>query len=453
MRSCHMMLSLAAIFAVGCDRSSDKPAGDAKNKATPQESKSAGGHDHGTGGHSHKAPAGTFVASAGDYHLYLEPMAVGCLTLRVLDGDERPLPIKADKVEATAKIGSEFKSFAIPAQNPDKDGKSDRFFLHTDWIKPGVNFDLRAKVPLGGQVRDVVFENVTPGGGASGDAHSGHDHAMHDMDPVKAMKAGAAYEATLTGDDALRTGVQSAIMFQITEKATGKPASPLDVSHERIVHVLIVSADTESFFHIHPEDFGTVGEDAKSQSRFVVKPTFAKAGRHQMLLDFTHKGTMVFKAVTLTVAGEPAQKAAPQPDFATEKHFGAYRVGLTITGGALTAGKEGELVFNIKTADGKPVTDLGLYLGAEMHLAAWREDLTNFVHQHPYVPGGHHHHGQDAVQTYKGPTVPIRHTFAEPGNYHLFGQFLHAGKVQTADFWVKVAGGHDHRDGGKDHKH
>jgi hypothetical protein len=420
-----------AVLIAGCGREPAAPVAVAP-KSSPSASPS-GGHDAAPG-HAHKAPAGTFVASAGDFHFYLEPMASGCLTLRVLDADEKPLPIEADRLEVVAKVGDGFKTFALPAQSADAAGRADRFYLHTDWIRAGVRFDLRAKVPVAGRTWDAVFENVTPGGSGG--------HAGHDMDPVKAAKAGGNYDVVLSGTEGLVAGREATIGFQILDRRTGRPAAPLDTVHERIVHVLLVSADLETFRHVHPEDFGTVTETDRLAARFSIRATFPAAGSYQMLFDFTHSGEMAFKPVTVTVApqpGAPMQKAAPQPDFAAERRAGDYVVTLR-TDGTVTAGKEAELVFDIRTVDGRPVTDLGMYLGAEMHLAGWRSDLSGFLHQHPYVPGGHHHHGEGHAhpQTYRGPTIPVRHTFAEPGDYRLFAQFLHNGAVRTADFWVRV---------------
>jgi hypothetical protein len=123
------------------------------------------------------------------------------------------------------------------------------------------------------------------------------------------------------------------------------------------------------------------------------------------------------------------------------------------------AGYDTELVCYL-TRNGTPVTDLHLYLGTEVHMAAWRLDGEHFGHQHTYTPEmaammammRDHTSAPDhmarmmvqlmrgpAKQVYSGPDLPVHHVFPAPGVYTLFFESAPAGKPLVADFMVEVA--------------
>ena len=87
-------------------------------------------------------------------------------------------------------------------------------------------------------------------------------------------------------------------------------------------------------------------------------------------------------------------------------------------------------------------------LGAPAHVVILDEAAATFAHTHGEAVGGtvaaghgdSHAGGHgDAGATY-GPEIAFHHTFAAPGLYKVWGQFLdHHGQVITADFVVRVA--------------
>jgi hypothetical protein len=99
-----------------------------------------------------------------------------------------------------------------------------------------------------------------------------------------------------------------------------------------------------------------------------------------------------------------------------------------------------EQTVNITVAkDGSGVTDLRPYLGAAMHLAIIKSDLTSVMHTHGEVHGvslaqGHHH---AAPPQRFGPTVEAHLNLTAPGEYIIFAEFRHT-NLSVARFYVSA---------------
>jgi hypothetical protein len=117
---------------------------------------------------------------------------------------------------------------------------------------------------------------------------------------------------------------------------------------------------------------------------------------------------------------------------------------------AIKAGVPVSLVYRF-TEDGAPVTDLRPYLGAPLHLAVVKEDLSQFQHEHGTVPGEEHAGGTDhgsghdgyVSHEYEGPSafgpeLTATLSFSEPGTYYLFGQAAHGDRLLITRFPVEV---------------
>ena len=122
---------------------------------------------------------------------------------------------------------------------------------------------------------------------------------------------------------------------------------------------------------------------------------------------------------------------------------------MSLRGGeAPRVGEEARFTFRIdnpQTSQG--VARLRPYLGAPAHVVILYEAAATFAHTHGEAVGatgsaGHgdsHAGGHGAAGATYGPEIAFRHTFAAPGLYKVWGQFLdHHGQVITADFVVRV---------------
>jgi hypothetical protein len=268
------------------------------------------------------------------------------------------------------------------------------------------------------------------------------------------------YRLTLSISPPLpRAQEQVSLTYRVTEAKTGQPVSDLQILHERALHTFIVSRDFRTFVHIHHEDFYSLTAQDFATATFHYPYTFPTPGEYLVASEFTHKDRSWMKQFTLTVSGN-TQQPEVAVDLSKTKTFGQYQAVLATSPDPPLAGYDTELVLHLTHLDGTLVTDLGMYLGTEVHMASWRIDGTNFGHQHTYTPAmaammtamrdhttNPNHMAQMMVQlmrgpqqqVYYGPDVPLHHFFPTSGTYKVFLECAPGGKRLVADFTLNVA--------------
>jgi hypothetical protein len=205
--------------------------------------------------------------------------------------------------------------------------------------------------------------------------------------------------------------------FRITDRA-GVPVRDYEVTHERPLHLVLVSRDLATYFHLHPD----LGPDGT----WTVALPLLPPGAYRAFADFTVAGGPgLVLGVDLFVPGGALYVPLPPPGPLAVVPP-SYGVGLTGTPAVGAAGG-GEVALTV-TSGGLPVTDLQPYLGALGHLVVIRASDLAFVHAHPLDvgPSG-------------GPTVRFHVAVSQPGDYRMFFEFSHAGAVHMAPFTVHVA--------------
>jgi len=272
----------------------------------------------------------------------------------------------------------------------------------------------------------------------SGMQHYQH-YAHHAQDvQVPAVKTEGTVVGLKMEPAKFNAGMPVTITVSIQD-SEGNPAAEIALTHDRILHVIIVSEDFTIFSHIHPEDLGPVTPDMKKAAQFPVRYTFPKAGRYLIGVDFAVKDQSFSKRFVLDVAGD-SKMGALTSDFSRAKKFGEYDVTLTSVPATIVAGKEVVLTYMFKK-DGLNVADLEPYLAATMHVAFISTDLNYFMHEHGMVPGmpaAHAHHMHGMVPEKFGPAIDVHTVFPAKGAYHIFSEAKHRGKVIVTHFMVEV---------------
>lgn len=220
----------------------------------------------------------------------------------------------------------------------------------------------------------------------------------------------------------------------------GNILKDLDVVHEKLMHFIVVRKDLANFQHVHPEFESTTGEFTLSNL------TLPTDGEYRLFSDFTPtasqmdpNGDKLPVTIYQDVRVGSLANYKPQPIGTKEKSktFDGYQVTLIPNSSSIGSGSSVGFDFEIKK-DGKLVTNLEKYLGALGHTVVLREDDLQFIHAH-------------AVQKPTDPQtgkVNFVITFPEAGNYKLFSQFQHEGKIITSDFAVSVIDGVKNSPGG-----
>lgn len=220
----------------------------------------------------------------------------------------------------------------------------------------------------------------------------------------------------------------------------GTPFKGITFMHERILHAVVISKDLDFFAHIHPEDTGPVTSEMIIHASFPLLFNFPRPGDYLVGLDFAAGDDFYSRTFSIHVAKAP-EMGSPKIDFSRQKNFDGYKITLSATPGEIHSGEDTTLTYIIKK-NGKPVTNLEPLLGASMHLAVVSEDLKIFIHAHGSVPGSshdHHDHMHAPPPPGKfGPEIEADIVFPAKGDYKIFSQVEHRGKVLLFDFMVRV---------------
>lgn len=232
-----------------------------------------------------------------------------------------------------------------------------------------------------------------------------------------------------------KAGEEVTLNFSLINNETKQQTKDLEVVHEKILHLIVVSKNLVYFDHIHPE--------MNSDGSLSAKTKFVNGGDYVLFADLTPKGNknQIFD-IPLKVSGEPVQNVpmTPRTTFQTE----GYTAVMTTDPSNLTIDKSTEIVVNLKM-DGKDVTDLQNYLGALGHMVIISEDASMYLHVHPMEADNRdtkEDHGNMKMDSDKvtksGPNVVFHTNFPKPGMYKVFAQFNPGGKLITTNFVINV---------------
>ena len=207
-----------------------------------------------------------------------------------------------------------------------------------------------------------------------------------------------------------RAGDDVAFRFRITDPKTRKPAK-LQLIHEKLFHLFLISRDLEDFRHVHPE--------LEADGSFVYQTKLEKTGMYRVLCDFyPENATPQLIPKTLLLPGE-SKPANLKPDLST-KNAVNLRVSLRTEPEQPLAGTKTMLFFELDPPDG-----LEQYLGAWGHMLVASQDLIDLVHTHPAW--------EDA-----GPKVQFNLIFPRAGMHRIWVQFQRKDVVNTAAFNVAI---------------
>jgi hypothetical protein len=225
-------------------------------------------------------------------------------------------------------------------------------------------------------------------------------------------------EAAWTVEPEAAAGSGETIRLALT-RTDGRTIDSFDITHEKLLHLIVVSQDLSYFAHIHPEHMGGGVFEAAND--------FPAGGAYRLIADFKPTGgDSMTKMAWVEVAGEPADDVPVVPDGITEQVADGNRVALAAADGE----SEDELSLTFTLTDeatGEPVTDLEPYLGAIGHVVILSADGEKYVHVHAEAGQG------------SGPTAAFEAALPGSGVYKVWGQFQRGGEVFTVPYVLDVA--------------
>ncbi|WP_274366181.1 hypothetical protein [Paenibacillus thermotolerans] len=214
-----------------------------------------------------------------------------------------------------------------------------------------------------------------------------------------------------------KPGADTELSIRIQDDS-GTSVNDYDISHEKLMHIIIVSRDFSFFNHIHPEFRGN--------GTFTVSTQFPAGGDYKIFADFVPKGG---SAATISkwveVGGGKADETAIVPDGSLVKTVDGKEVELSIDN--LKANADATLTFTIRDeATKEGIDNLEPYLGAVGHVVVLSEDAEHYLHVHPMD------------EKTSGPDAVFMTSFPHAGIFKIWGQFQHEGEVFTVPFVVDV---------------
>jgi hypothetical protein len=241
--------------------------------------------------------------------------------------------------------------------------------------------------------------------------------------------------------------------------------------HGHLMHLFVLSPALDRLWHLHPDEVTT----GTFEHRLPEMP----AGDYALFADLVHK-TGLSETVTGTLSTPAFQGAPPAGDDSawaadastTVRTDGTVRLkpdttyttadtpvasgfSRTVDGGRIVWVRDEKplatkrltmFTFRVEDANGRPATDLELYMGMPGHAIFVKRDRRVFAHVHPSgsapmaameiaMPSRDAHAGHNAAVP---STVSFPYGFPEPGDYRIFVQVKRSGAVQTGVFDVSV---------------
>src|SRR5918996_2663635 len=264
-----------------------------------------------------------------------------------------------------------------------------------------------------------------------------HHHQQHSTQPkTTTTTLTATYNVNVQFDPAIpQASKPTHLNLIVTEQKVGEPIKDFDVIHDKLMHLIIVnSEDLSHFAHIHSKLDEETGV-------FSIVHTFSKAGKYKMWIDAKPKGGIqILTAFAFNVEGQPVHTPATIAHEQTRvknvvANGQSYQVMLNCQPEQLVAGGNVKMTFEIRDANGKPISNLEPLMAAGGHCVIIDADAREFLHVHPAEE-------VDNPASWRGgPSVSFLANFPKPGLYRAWGQFQHEGRLLTADFTFEVVTG------------
>lgn len=189
----------------------------------------------------------------------------------------------------------------------------------------------------------------------------------------------------------------------------GNPVDDLEVNHEKMMHLIVISEDLEVFNHLHPEKV--------SEGVFTAKADLEE-GMYQAFVDIKPSELKYVNEAHPVMVGEHGGHEDAhvhlEPESQWTKEQDDYSVTLDVNN--FSVKENVVLTFDIEGAEPED------YLGALGHVVVVDEGLEEFIHVHP-------REGEEPV---------FEAHFSKPGMYKLWAEFKLKGKVYAFPYVLEI---------------
>jgi hypothetical protein len=217
----------------------------------------------------------------------------------------------------------------------------------------------------------------------------------------------------------------------------------LQVTHDKLMHLIVVSKDLTEFAHIHPEHVG--------DGKYTATSNFPVAGDYLLFNEFFGSGgEMQLERNEMSVAGDRTSEVIPDRTQNLGQPQQVEGLTLVLNADPPKIRRRVSTHYTLSVSkQGRPVTTLEPYLGAPAHVVLISADTMQFAHTHADIPGGAMSGDMSSMNmampmptpapnSHFGPNLQFTHTFMQPGLYRLWVQFGYESRVITVGYNVQV---------------
>ena len=260
-------------------------------------------------------------------------------------------------------------------------------------------------------------------------------------------KESSQYKMEFKAEPAVEAGKSAKLSFTPTLVGHEQDSVPLDIQHDKKIHLIVVSKDLSYFDHIHPQRQANGSYEIKilakgekySKARFQNEAHFDQGGDYVLFADYLPIGAKhQLERIELNVAGPSYQVQ----QFTKEKLISSadgYEVSLQPKDGKLSSGSLMHIAAIVKKGGKEiPADQFENYLSAKAHVVVISEDTKDYLHVHPDLDKGR---------------LDLHTTFQKPGIFRGWLQFQTNGEVHTADFVLTVMPGESDKAAEPEHHH
>ncbi|MHC0038462.1 hypothetical protein [Pseudoneobacillus sp. C159] len=197
-------------------------------------------------------------------------------------------------------------------------------------------------------------------------------------------------------------------LFITLKDKSGDPVSDIEVNHEKLMHLIVVSTDLNDYYHLHPDQV---------EPGVFKTPHTLTAGSYKIFVDIKPKDLAYQVQPISFILGNPVSNhdhSHLQLDTSFVKKVGEHQATLQMT--SLKVKEATELKFDLNGEFPEQ------HLGALGHVVIIDEKANNYLHVHPQ-------HGDKPI---------FETTFTEPGIYKIWAEFKFDGEVFTFPYVIEV---------------
>jgi hypothetical protein len=364
---------------------------------------------------------------------------------------EAPVAVPAREVNLLIARG--YSEIGIPLQ-PDATGA--HFSATAPFLKNVMAFSARAALPVDGEMKMGYFDpwvsaaiNPVPPNEVAKYQCPMHDGIISEnpgvcplcgmqLMPIRRTPPTALhlpeYDMQLkTLPDSPNIIAGNPVLLTFIPLQNGSLLRDLMIVHEKLLHLIIISADFSFYDHVHPV--------MQPDGSLVLAYTFPRPGGYLLYADITPSGqrAQVFRLpVYVRSADGNAELLMDAPDLtpapSMAKAFDdppSMTAELFLQPRSPVAGIETHFLIRLSD-NGLPVNDLEPYLGAMAHCVIISQDSQVYLHCHPEQLNA------PTPDARAGPDVPFATVFPKPGLYKLWAQFKRNEKMLVVSFVIEV---------------